>query len=208
MMVSLSVGNNDFYKKGATFLLTLDEDWEELVSRIGPCTMKVDHSLKPYQALIKSVIYQQLHPKAANSILKKFLASFKGSFPTPNELPHSNQQYKAWGLSKNKYESILDIVLNEKNQAIPTYKDLLGMKNEDIINKLIMIKGVGRWTAEMFLIFYLGRLDIMPSTDLALRHQYKKLKSLDKDISPKDLTFVAESWIPFRSIAAWYLWKA
>ena len=83
-----------------------------------------------------------------------------------------------------------------------------GMKNEDIVNKLIMIKGVGRWTAEMFLIFYLGRLDIMPSTDLALRHQYKKLKSLDKDISPKDLTFVAESWIPFRSIAAWYLWKA
>jgi DNA-3-methyladenine glycosylase II len=82
------------------------------------------------------------------------------------------------------------------------------VKNENIIEKLIAIKGIGKWTAEMFLIFHLGRIDIMPSSDLALRNRYRILKSLEGDISPKDLTSAAELWSPFRSIAAWYLWKA
>jgi DNA-3-methyladenine glycosylase II len=82
------------------------------------------------------------------------------------------------------------------------------IKNEDIIAKLITLKGVGRWTAEMFLIFHLGRLDIMPSTDLAIRNQYKKLKSLKEDISPQQLTLATKPLSPFRSIAAWYLWQS
>ena len=81
------------------------------------------------------------------------------------------------------------------------------MKNENIIEKFIVIKGIGRWTAEMFLIFHLGRIKIMPSTDLALRKRYSKLKSLEEDITPKDLSTVAELWSPFKSVAAWYLWK-
>ena len=208
MQESILIGNEELCKEGEAFLSLLDDDWNNLVSQIGSCTLKADQTLPPYQALIKSVIYQQLHPKAANIILEKFLKLFDDSFPKANNIFEKKDQLNQCGLSKNKCRSILDIALHEKNQLIPSYLDLLDVKNENIIEKLIAIKGIGKWTAEMFLIFHLGRIDIMPSSDLALRNRYRILKSLEGDISPKDLTSAAELWSPFRSIAAWYLWKA
>ena len=208
MQESILIGSEELCQEGATFLSLLDDDWNNLVSQIGTCTLKADQNLPPYQALIKSVIYQQLHPKAANTILGKFLKLFNGSFPTANNIFEKKDQLKKCGLSKNKCLSILDIALYEKNQLIPSYVNLIGMQNEYIIEKLTAIKGIGKWTAEMFLIFHLGRIDIMPNSDLALRNRYRILKSLEGNISPKDLAKVAELWSPFRSIAAWYLWKA
>tara|TARA_B100000035_G_scaffold311580_1_gene321367 strand:+ start:10632 stop:11261 length:630 start_codon:yes stop_codon:yes gene_type:complete len=207
MQENILIGNEELCKEGATFLSFLDKDWNNLITKVGPCTLKADQTLSPYQALIKSVIYQQLHPKAANAILRKFLHVFNESFPVSQNILEKKDQLSKCGLSKNKYQSILDIALYEKNQLIPSYVNLLGMKNENIIKKLVSIKGIGKWTAEMFLIFHLGRIDIMPSSDLALRNRYRKLKSLKEDISPKDLDKVAELWSPFRSIAAWYLWR-
>ena len=208
MQESILIGSEELCQEGATFLSLLDDDWNNLISQIGACTLKADQNLPPYQALIKSVIYQQLHPKAANTILGKFLKLFNGSFPTANNIFEKKDQLKKCGLSKNKCLSILDIAWYEKNQLIPSYVNLLDMKNENIIEKLTAIKGIGKWTAEMFLIFHLGRIDVMPSSDLALRNRYRTLKSLEENISPKDLAKVAELWSPFRSIAAWYLWKA
>ena len=207
MQESILIGSEELCQEGATFLSLLDDDWNNLVSQIGTCTLKADQNLPPYQALIKSVTYQQLHPKAANTILGKFLKLFNGSFPTANNIFEKKDQLKECGLSKNKYLSILDITWYEKNQLIPSYVNLLDMKNENIIEKLTAIKGIGKWTAEMFLIFHLGRIDVMPSSDLALRNRYRTLKSLEENISPKDLAKVAELWSPFRSIAAWYLWR-
>ena len=208
MQESILIGSKELCKEGAAFLSLLDDDWNNLISQIGPCTLKANQTLPPYQALIKSVIYQQLRPKAANAILGKFLKLFNGFFPTANNIFEKKDQLKKCGLSKNKCLSILDIALYEKNQLIPSYVNLIGMQNEYIIEKLTAIKGIGKWTAEMFLIFHLGRIDVMPSSDLALRNRYRTLKSLEENISPKDLTKVAELWSPFRSIAAWYLWKA
>ena len=208
MQESILIGSEELCQEGATFLSLLDDDWNNLISQIGTCTLKADQNLPPYQALIKSVIYQQLHPKAAKTILGKFLKLFNGSFPTANNIFEKKHQLKECGLSKNKCLSILDIAWYEKNQLIPSYVNLLDMKNENIIEKLTAIKGIGKWTAEMFLIFHLGRIDVMPSSDLALRNRYRILKSLEGNISPKDLAKVAELWSPFRSIAAWYLWKA
>ena len=207
MQESILIGSEELCQEGAVFLSLLDDDWNNLISQIGPCTLKADQTLPPYQALIKSVIYQQLHPKAANAILRKFLKLFNGSFPTANNIFEKKHQFKECGLSKNKCLSILDIAWYEKNQLIPSYVNLLDMKNENIIEKLTTIKGIGKWTAEMFLIFHLGRIDVMPSSDLALRNRYRTLKSLEENISPKDLAKVAELWSPFRSIAAWYLWR-
>ena len=208
MQESILIGSKELCKEGAAFLSLLDDDWNNLISQIGTCALKADQNLPPYQALIKSVIYQQLHPKAANTILGKFLKLFNGSFPTANNISEKKHQLKECGLSKNKCLSILDIAWYEKNQLIPSYVNLLDIKNENIIEKLTAIKGIGKWTAEMFLIFHLGRIDVMPSSDLALRNRYRTLKSLEENISPKDLAKVAELWSPFRSIAAWYLWKA
>jgi len=207
MQESILIGSEELCQEGATFLSLLDDDWNNLISQIGTCTLKADQNLPPYQALIKSLIYQQLHPKAANTILGKFLKLFNGSFPTANNIFKKKHQLKECGLSKNKCLSILDIAWYEKNQLIPSYVNLLDMKNENIIEKLTAIKGIGKWTAEMFLIFHLGRIDIMPISDLALRNRYRTLKSLEGDISPKELASAAELWSPFRSIAAWYLWR-
>ena len=208
MQESILIGSEELCQEGAVFLSLLDDDWNNLGSQIGRCTLRADQTVPPYQALIKSVIYQQLHPKAANAILRKFLKLFNDSFPTANNIFEKKDQLKECGLSKNKCLSILDIAWYEKNQLIPSYVNLLDMKNENIIEKLTTIKGIGKWTAEMFLIFHLGRTDVMPSSDLALRNGYRTLKSLEENISPKDLAKVAELWSPFRSIAAWYLWKA
>ena len=207
MQESILIGNEELCKEGEAFLSLLDDDWNNLVSQIGSCTLKADQTLPPYQALIKSVIYQQLHPKAANVILGKFLKLFNDSFPKANNIFEKKDQLNQCGLSKNKCRSILDIAWHEKKHLIPSYVDLLNEKNENIIEKLITIKGIGKWTAEMFLIFHLGRIDVMPSSDLALRNRYRTLKSLEENISPKDLAKVAELWSPFRSIAAWYLWR-
>ena len=207
MQESILIGSEELCQEGAAFLSLLDDDWNNLISQIGTCTLKADQNLPPYQALIKSVIYQQLHPKAANAILGKFLKLFNDSFPTANNIFEKKDQLKKCGLSKNKCLSILDIALYEKNQLIPSYVNLIDMKNENIIEKLTAIKGIGKWTAEMFLIFHLGRIDVMPSSDLALKNRYRTLKSLEENISSKDLAKVAELWSPFRSIAAWYLWR-
>ena len=207
MQADILIGNSEFFKEGAIFLSNQDKDWKKLVSKVGPCVIPINQSILPFQALIKSVIYQQLHPKAASSILKKFIDFFDGRYPSPTELIAKKQGLKECGLSKNKCVSIVDIALYQK-YILPNYTDVKNIKNEDIIAKLITLKGVGRWTAEMFLIFHLGRLDIMPSTDLAIRNQYKKLKSLKEDISPQQLTLATKPLSPFRSIAAWYLWQS
>ena len=209
MQENLLTGNKHIYKEASDFLSKIDSDWKNLVKRKGPCDIQISNNLEPYQSLIKSVIFQQLHPKAGNAILKRFLKIFDDKFPTDKYiLKESPIKIKSCGLSKNKCLSSLDIAWYEKNQLIPSYVNLLGMKNENIIEKLTAIKGIGKWTAEMFLIFHLGRIDVMPSSDLALRNRYRTLKSLEENISPKDLAKVAELWSPFRSIAAWYLWKA
>ena len=125
MQGSILIGSEELCQEGATFLSLLDDDWNNLISQIGTCTLKADQNLPPYQALIKSVIYQQLHPKAANTILGKFLKLFNGSFPTANNIFEKKDQLKACGLSKNKCLSILDIAWYEKNQLIPSYVNLI-----------------------------------------------------------------------------------
>jgi DNA-3-methyladenine glycosylase II len=102
----------------------------------------------------------------------------------------------------------LDIAWHEKNQLIPSYVDLLNVKNENIIEKLIAIKGIGKWTAEMFLIFHLGTNRYNAKFRFSLKKSIPYFKIFRRNISPKDLASVAELWSPFRSIAAWYLWKA
>ena len=206
MQESILIGSEELRKEGATFLSLLDDDWNNLISQIGPCTLKVDQTLPPYQALIKSVIYQQLHPKAANAILGKFLKLFNDSFLTANNIFEKKDQLKACGLSKNKLSTILLIASLNINKKLPTSNEIIKMTDNEIIKLFSSIKGIGEWTVQMILIFNLGRLDIIPQNDLAIRKNYQKFKRLNTIISPKDIIDISKVWRPYRSIASWYLW--
>lgn len=193
-------------KKAEAFLSNLDADWSKLIQKVGPCEITISN-LEPYQSLIKSVIFQQLHPKAASTIYDRFLSLFNNQPPHASSILEMDPNLLTQcGLSKNKLVSILDIACSHHKHTIPNSNDLKHMNDEEIIEKLIVIKGVGRWTIEMMLIFNLGRLDIMPATDFAIKSNYQKMKKLDH-ISPSLLLIESKKWQPYRSVAAWYLWR-
>ena len=207
MQENLLTGNKHIYKEASDFLSKIDSDWKNLVKRKGPCDIKITNNLEPYQSLIKSVIFQQLHPKAGNAILKRFLKIFDDKFPTDKYiLKESPIKIKSCGLSKNKLSTILLIASMNINKKLPTSKEITKMTDNEIIKLFSSIKGIGEWTVQMILIFNLGRLDIIPQNDLAIRKNYQKFKQLNTIISPKDIIDISKVWRPYRSIASWYLW--
>ena len=207
MQENLLTGNKHIYKEASDFLSKIDSDWKNLVKRKGPCDIKISNNLEPYQSLIKSVIFQQLHPKAGNTILKRFLKIFDDKFPTDKYiLKESPIKIKSCGLSKNKLSTILLIASLNINKKLPTSKEIIKMTDNEIIKLFSSIKGIGEWTVQMILIFNLGRLDIIPQNDLAIRKNYQKFKRLNTMISPKDIIDISKVWRPYRSIASWYLW--
>ena len=207
MQENLLTGNKHIFKEASDFLSKIDSDWKNLVKRKGPCDIKITNNLEPYQSLIKSVIFQQLHPKAGNAILKRFLKIFDDKFPTDKYiLNESPIKIKSCGLSKNKLSTILLIASLNINKKLPTSKEIIKMTDNEIIKLFSSIKGIGEWTVQMILIFNLGRLDIIPQNDLAIRKNYQKFKRLNTIVSPKDIIDISKVWRPYRSIASWYLW--
>ena len=196
------------YKEASDFLSKIDSDWEILIKKIGVFSPKISHDLEPYQSLIKSVIFQQLHPKAGNAIFGRFLLIFNNKFPDDKSiLERSTIEIKSCGLSQNKVSTIMDIAFLSKNMTLPVSVDIIKMGDDEIIKLLTKIKGIGEWTVQMLLIFNLGRLDIIPQNDLAIRKNYQKLKRLTKPITPQEITKISSIWSPYRSVASWYLWQ-
>ena len=208
MQEKLLIGDQSIrYKKASDFLSKLDPDWESLVKKRGAFSLKISQDLEPYQSLIKSVIFQQLHPKSGNAIFSRFLLIFKNEFPDDKSiLKKSSIRIKSCGLSQNKLLTILEIASQSADKKLPTSIEIITMKDDEIIKLFTTIKGIGEWTVQMLLIFNQGRLDIIPQNDLAIRKNYQKLKKLTKPITPKEIKIISKSWKPYRSIASWYLW--
>jgi len=209
MLENLSTGkDNKDYQKAFLFLKEVDSDWNYLVTRVGRCKLKINSELLPWQSLIKSIMFQQLSPAVANSIYTKFLFFFENKFPSADLILNSNHiKLKACGLSLNKLNTIIKISEMSYLGDFPNRQELQRMTEEEVIKKLIPIKGVGEWTIQMLMIFNLGFINIMPSNDLAIRNNYQKLKKLKNPIKPKNLDLIASDWHPYKSIAAWYLWQ-
>jgi len=196
------------YKEALDFLSKIDSDWEILIKKIGVFSPKISHDLEPYQSLIKSVIFQQLHPKAGSAIFKRFLLMFNNEFPDDKSiLEKSYIEVKSCGLSQNKLLTILEVASQSANKKLPTSLEIEKIQDDEIIKLFTSIKGIGEWTAQMLLIFNLGRLDIMPHNDLAIRRNYQKLKRLTNPLTPKEIIEISAAWSPYRSIASWYLWR-
>jgi DNA-3-methyladenine glycosylase II len=162
----------------------------------------------PFLSLVEAIIYQQLTGKAAESIYRKFLNYYENSFPDPDKiLATSEDAMRSFGLSSRKVEYIKILSENVKNKSLNV--DLFPkMPDEEIIEQLIKMKGIGRWTSEMFLIFCLGRPDVFPLKDLGVRKAIQKWYFDSKSATEMQMEEVSLKWKPYRSIATWYLWKS
>jgi DNA-3-methyladenine glycosylase II len=191
-------------------LRSVDAAMDGLIGRVGRCGLKPDRAEQPYQALVRAVAHQQLHGNAARSILARFCALYPGlEFPTPAMvLATSEAALRGVGFSASKAASIRDIAVNAAAGLVPTRRAAERLDDATLIEQLTRIRGVGRWTVEMVLIFTLGRPDVLPVDDFGVRDGYRCLHGLDEQPRPRDLAAIGEMWAPFRSYAAWYLWRA
>jgi len=195
------------FEEAEKFLSKQSKEWSTLIQEIGPCRLKVSDDLLPHQSIIKSIFYQQLHPKAASTIYQHFLDLFNGVFPTEQDIIKNADLLSSTGLSNQKTQTILSIADGHLKQSIPDEKNIRLLNDQEIIEQYTQIKGVGVWTVQMMLVFNQGRLDIMPSSDLAIRKKYSLLTHRECLITPTQLMKETEYLSPYRTVAAWYLWQ-
>jgi DNA-3-methyladenine glycosylase II len=187
-----------------------DAAMARLMARVGPCRLLVEKGREPYEALVRAIAHQQLHGRAAETILGRFLALYPAiAFPTPAMVLGSDDAVlRGCGFSASKVAGIRDIAVHAAAGDVPTRREAGRLTDAELIARLSAIRGVGRWTVEMLLIFTLGRPDVLPIDDFGVREGYRLLHGLDAQPRPRDLAAIGEAWAPYRSYAAWYLWRA
>ncbi|MET0545707.1 MAG: DNA-3-methyladenine glycosylase [Caulobacterales bacterium] len=179
-----------------------------LIKKHGPCPMVHKPGVEPYHALLRSVVFQQLSGKAAETILGRVLALFPPPFPTPEQILLIDPSLlRSAGLSGNKTLAILDIARKTLDGAIPKAGEIDHLPDDEIIARLVAVRGIGKWSVEMFLMFTLGRPDVWPIDDLGVRKGYAMAYGVEMP-SPKALLEIGEAWRPYRSLAAWLFWRA
>jgi DNA-3-methyladenine glycosylase II len=188
-----------------------------LIDRAGPFTLKLDHSASPFESLLESILYQQLHGKAAAAIHRRVREYFGGD-PAPQLLLDApDEVLRACGVSTNKIRALKDLATRTLDGTVPRYAAILKMPDADIVERLTEVRGIGAWTVEMLLIFRLGRPDVLPVTDYGVRKGFAltfmrvpRSRALEAGDLPKpDVIFRrARRWAPYRSVASWYMWRA
>jgi DNA-3-methyladenine glycosylase II len=172
-----------------------------------PFPTRFPKSKDPYRALVRAVVFQQLSGKAAGTIHGRLLALFPDKdHPDPDDiLGASPELLRSAGLSRQKIAALKDVSQKRIEGVIPPARRLSRLENDEIIERLTAARGVGRWTVEMYLIFTLGRTDVLPIDDLGVRKGAEKLYK--RSFTPKELGQFGERWAPWRSAAAWHLWR-
>jgi DNA-3-methyladenine glycosylase II len=189
--------------------LARDPVMRRLIRLHGPCAL-APGQWSPYEALTRAIAHQQLHRRAAESILARFVALFgNGRFPSPADVSAARAaRLRRAGFSRGKVRAVKDIARHALAGTVPTRRAVRRLEDDAIIELLTQIHGVGRWTVEMLLIFTLGRLDVLPVDDFGVREGYRVAYGQRVRPTPKALRAIGERWKPYRSIAAWYLWRA
>ena len=203
------MSNPQYYVQATQFLSAIDDDWAQLISTVGACTLntETEPELSPYQALVQAVAYQQLHGKAGDAIFARFKNLF-GGFPSPEQLIAAQfDDLRACGFSGRKIETIQGIADGAVSGLVPSRELADSLSNEELIARLITLKGIGQWTVEMMLIFTLNHMDILPADDFAVCEGYKRLKNLAAAPKRKEIAAIGSAWSPHRTIASWYLWR-
>ena len=182
-----------------------------LVRAHGPCGLEPAWKRSPYEALVRAVIYQQLTGHVAGKIMERFVDLFpEAQFPGPDALLGASEELlRSDGLSRQKAGYIRDIALHARTGVVPLRRSAIARAGDEaIIERLTQVKGIGRWTVEMLLIFTLGRLDVLPVDDYGVRQGYVRAAGRDDPVKPRELGEIGTRWAPYRSVATWYLWRA
>jgi DNA-3-methyladenine glycosylase II len=214
-----------------THLRAVDPKLGKLIDRVGPYRVRISAKQSPFEALVEAIIYQQVHGKAAAAIHGRLLAGFSDlahmadprepmqhRHPTPEELLECpNEQLRAAGLSAAKALALRDLAAKTIDGTVPTLAKIRKMPDDAIIEHLTQVRGIGVWTVQMMLIFRLGRPDVLPTGDFAVRKgfalTFQGLKPTQK-VTPDLLATAAQierrakKWQPWRSVASWYMWRA
>jgi 3-methyladenine DNA glycosylase/8-oxoguanine DNA glycosylase len=184
------------------------------IAKIGPFRLMLKATEGTFAALAESIVYQQLSGKAAATIFGRVRALYpKGRLDPMRVLATSDEALRGAGLSRAKLESLRDLALRTSTGAIPTLAELAAMDDEAIVERLTAVRGIGRWTVEMLLIFRLGRPDVLPLADYGIKKGFAQVFTRRRAEAPAlptpvELARRGERWRPFRSVASWYLWRA
>ena len=190
-----------------------------LIAELIPFEPEIDHNQSPYEALMEAIAYQSISGKAAATIFARVKAlsgasrtgelSATSGVPTPEEmLKLKTRQLRKAGLSGAKILSMKDLAQKTIEGIVPTHAEALKLSDDELIERLDSVRGIGRWTVEMFLIFRLGRPDVLPIHDLGVQKGWSVAYGKKHKPRPKELEKFGERWRPYRTVASWYMWRA
>jgi DNA-3-methyladenine glycosylase II len=189
-------------------LSSVDPVLARVIERVGPCRLGERAGTDPFKALIQSIASQQLATKAADTIFRRVCALFPEGLPSaPGLVATSDEALRSAGLSRPKVAYLRDLAAHVLDGRL----DLAGLRHledEEVLRQLTAVKGIGTWTAEIFLMFRLGRLDVLPALDLGLMRAAQQVYGLRNRPTPDRLQKLGEAWRPYRSVACWYLWAS
>jgi DNA-3-methyladenine glycosylase II len=192
-------------RKAINHLKKCDPVLRGIIERVGP--FRMEYGVPQFSSVAEAIVYQQLNGKAAETIFKRFAALAGEPLTAEGILKLSGEQLRGVGLSKQKSAYLKDLA-QKTAEGILDFSKLPELPDEEVIEHLTQVKGIGVWTAHMFLIFSLRRLNVLPTGDygvqMALKRHYRKRK-LPK---PKDMEKIARAWEPYRSVACWYMWRS
>jgi DNA-3-methyladenine glycosylase II len=187
-----------------------DRALARVIKKAGPFTHRPEKVQSPFQALLRAIVYQQLSGKAAATILGRVMLLYPARAGLKAEaiLATPDEKLRTAGLSRGKVLALKDLAAKTLDGTVPTLARLKKMDDDEILSRLVQVRGIGPWTVEMLLIFRLGRPDILPTSDFGVRKGFMLTYGMRDLPTPKELLAHGERWRPYRSVASWYLWRA
>ena len=190
-------------------LSRVDRRLAKVIRRVGCFPTKKEKPQPPYESLLRAIVYQQLAGKAAATIFGRVKALGSSGFPTPEEiLLLDAAKLRGAGLSRQKIAAVKDLAAKTLDGTVPPLAALRRMSEEEIHERLVQVRGIGEWSVQMFLMFRLGRPDVLPIHDLGIQIGFQHVYNLGDRPKPQAILEHGERWRPYRSIASWYLWRA
>ncbi len=196
------------YRASVRHLKRVDPVLARVIESVGPCRLPVRSEGTHFQALARSIVFQQLSGKAAGTIHGRFAALFANGDPEPSSLlAFTDAQLRGVGLSRQKIGYLRDLSDKVVAGALPL-DEVDQMNDDELIAHLVQVKGIGRWTAQMFLMFRLGRRNVLPELDLGIQNAIRRAYGKRKRPSPKQVRAIGAKWSPHSTVASWYLWRS
>jgi methylated-DNA-[protein]-cysteine S-methyltransferase len=204
-----SMLDDDFDRAAAlAHLRAQDPQLGAWMDRVGDFTLRPEKLHSPFAALTRSIVYQQLSGAAAGTIHGRVLAALGTRLRPEAVLAARDEDLRAAGLSRAKVLALRDLAAHTLRGTVPPHPELQRLRDAEIVERLVQVRGIGEWSVQMMLMFRLGRLDVLPTRDLGIQKGFARVQGKRALPSPEQLARFGERWRPYRSIASWYLWRA